>query len=65
MPEIIDKGVTGLLVRDVDQAVAAVDTVRTIDRAGCRVQACRRFGANRMVSDYLTGYDQIVGERGN
>jgi glycosyltransferase involved in cell wall biosynthesis len=65
MPEIIDKGVTGFLVRGVDQAVAAVGAVRTIDRAGCRAQARRRFSAERMVADYLTVYDQIIGERGN
>ena len=65
MPEIIDKGVTGFLVRGVDQAVAAVGAVRTIDRAACRAQAGMRFGADRMVADYLAVYERIVGERGN
>ncbi|MEV6600085.1 glycosyltransferase family 4 protein [Actinoplanes sp. NPDC051346] len=61
MPEIVDEGVTGYLVRGVDQAVAAVGAVRMIDRAGCRARACQRFGANRMVADYLAVYEQLIG----
>jgi glycosyltransferase involved in cell wall biosynthesis len=65
MPEIVDNGVTGFLVRGIDEAVAAVSAVRTIDRAACRAQAEKRFGAHRMVADYLAVYEQIVGGRGN
>ncbi len=36
MPEVVDEGVTGLLVRDVDGAVAAVGRAATLDRAACR-----------------------------
>lgn len=61
MPEIIDEGVTGFLVRGVDQAVAAVGAVRAIDRAGCREQARKRFDAHRMVADYLAVYEQLIG----
>lgn len=60
MLEIVDEGVTGYLVHDVDQAVAAVDAVRAIDRAGCRAQASQRFGAHRMVADYLAVYEQLI-----
>ncbi|GAA2624576.1 hypothetical protein [Paractinoplanes durhamensis] len=51
------------LVRDVDQAVAAVAAARAIDRAGCRARACARFDADRMVADYLTVYEQVIGKR--
>lgn len=60
MPEIVDQGVTGFLVRGVDQAVAAVDGVRTVDRAGCRERARKRFDAHRMVADYLSVYEQLI-----
>jgi glycosyltransferase involved in cell wall biosynthesis len=63
MPEVVDEGVTGHLVRGVEQAVAAVGAIGTIDRAGCRARACERFGADRMVADYLAVYERIIGER--
>jgi hypothetical protein len=52
-------------VRGVDQAVAAVGALRAIDRAGCRAHACRRFGANRMVADYVTVYERLIGGHGD
>lgn len=65
MPEVVDEGITGYLVRGVDQAVAAVGALPAIDRAGCRAHACRRFGANRMVADYVTVYERLIGGREN
>jgi glycosyltransferase involved in cell wall biosynthesis len=60
MPEVVDEGVTGFLVQTVDQAVAAVARIATIDRGGCRARAEQRFGADRMVNDYLRIYRDIV-----
>ncbi|MFG1607959.1 glycosyltransferase family 4 protein [Actinoplanes sp. NPDC049265] len=64
LPEILDEGVTGRLVRDVDQAVAAVHSVHTIDRAGCRTRARERFSAGRMVADYLAVYERLLDDGG-
>ncbi|MEU4771703.1 glycosyltransferase family 4 protein [Micromonospora sp. NPDC023644] len=61
MPEVVDEGVTGLLVRTVAQAVEAVGRVSSIDRAGCRARARQRFSADRMVTDYLAVYDDLTG----
>jgi glycosyltransferase involved in cell wall biosynthesis len=63
LPEILDEGVTGRLVRDVDQAVAAVHSIHTIDRAGCRARASDRFSAGRMVADYLASTKGVSGRR--
>lgn len=60
MPEVVDDGVTGFLVHTVDQAVEAVTQAAGLDRAGCRARARQRFGADRMVTDYLAVYDQLV-----
>jgi glycosyltransferase involved in cell wall biosynthesis len=60
MPEVIDEGVTGYLVHDVDQAVVAVGALGMIDRAGCRARARLRYGANRMVADYVTVYERLL-----
>ncbi len=56
MAEVVDEQVTGLLVHTVEQAVAAVAKVTSIDRAQCRERAGQRFSAERMVDDYLRLY---------
>jgi glycosyltransferase involved in cell wall biosynthesis len=61
MPEVVDEGLTGRLVDDVDQAVAAVAGIAGLDRAACRARAASRFGADRMVDDYLAIYREMVG----
>ncbi|MGW4940153.1 glycosyltransferase family 4 protein [Actinoplanes sp. NPDC004185] len=61
MPEVVDEGLTGRLVDDVDQAVAAVADVARLDRSACRARARSRFGADRMVEDYLAIYRDLVG----
>jgi glycosyltransferase involved in cell wall biosynthesis len=60
MSEVVDEGVTGFLVHTVEQAVAAVAQLTTIDRAGCHDRARQRFSADRMVADYLRVYDGIL-----
>ena len=60
MPEIIDEGVTGYLVADAGAASAAVEQAASLDRQGVRRVAERRFGAARMVDDYLKLYRQLL-----
>jgi glycosyltransferase involved in cell wall biosynthesis len=60
MPEIVDEGVTGFLVHDAEHARDALDRITTIDRAGCRTRARQRFGADRMVDDYLRVYATLL-----
>jgi glycosyltransferase involved in cell wall biosynthesis len=60
MPEVVDEGVTGRLVTDADEAVAAVAGIGSIDRLGCAARARQRFSADRMVEDYLAIYRKIV-----
>jgi glycosyltransferase involved in cell wall biosynthesis len=61
MPEIIDQGVTGFLTSGVEAAAAAVERAVTLDRKTIRQVAERRFGAARMVDDYLALYERLVG----
>jgi glycosyltransferase involved in cell wall biosynthesis len=60
MPEVIDEGLTGRVVDTVDDAVAAVEGIGTLDRGACRVRARERFGADRMVDDYLRVYRKVI-----
>lgn len=60
MAEIVDEGVTGLLVDGVAEAAAAVDRAAGLDRAACRARGVERFSAERMVDDYLRVYEQVL-----
>jgi glycosyltransferase involved in cell wall biosynthesis len=61
MPEIIDDGVNGLLVSDLDEAVSAVKNIRELNRLQCRQIVEKRFTKERMVRDYLNVYRRILG----
>jgi glycosyltransferase involved in cell wall biosynthesis len=60
VPEVIDPGVTGFIVDDIDQAVAAVGKLHTIDRARVRATFDRRFTARRMAEDYVDLYEELA-----
>jgi glycosyltransferase involved in cell wall biosynthesis len=60
MPEVVDEGVTGRLVDNMDEAVTAVAGIAAIDRLGCAARARERFSADRMVEEYLSIYRKIV-----
>jgi glycosyltransferase involved in cell wall biosynthesis len=64
MPEVVDEGVTGLLVEGLDEAVAAVERAVLLDRARCREVAVRRFDSARMVDDYLQVYAAVLARGG-
>lgn len=60
MPEVVDEGITGFLVDGVEPAARAVDVAAALDRRVIRAVAERRFGAARMVDDYLTVYERVL-----
>lgn len=60
MPELIEHGVTGFLVADIHEAVAAVERIGEIDRAACRRSVERRFSVDRMADNYLALYRRIL-----
>jgi glycosyltransferase involved in cell wall biosynthesis len=58
--EVMQDGVTGFVVDDTDDAIAAVDRIDTIDRGGVRAAFESRFTADRMVDDYLEIYESLA-----
>jgi len=62
VPEVLEDGVSGFLVRDTDEAVEALRRIDTIDRAKARSAFERRFSAERMASDYLALYHDLTQE---
>jgi glycosyltransferase involved in cell wall biosynthesis len=62
IPEIIRPGVTGFIVKSVDEMVAAVGKIDQISRAGCRKEFESRFTAEIMVDRYEQVYRQLIEE---
>jgi glycosyltransferase involved in cell wall biosynthesis len=60
VPEVIDDGVTGYIVDDEAQAVAALKRLHRLDRQRIREVFEERFTARRMALDYLEVYRQLI-----
>jgi glycosyltransferase involved in cell wall biosynthesis len=60
VPEIIDEGITGFVVSNVDEAVRAAEKVSSLSRRACRDTFEARFTADRMARDYVGLYHDIL-----
>ncbi len=60
MPELIDPGVTGYLVTDVDGAVDAVARAGALDRAAIRSATVARFDTATMIDRYVATYRTVL-----
>ena len=56
IPEVVEDGVTGFIVSDETEAVAAIKRVRNLDRRVIRERFEERFSVQRMVRDYVDVY---------
>ncbi len=61
--EIVDEGVSGAMANSLDDLPGAVESALTIDRAGVRETAERRFSAQRMAQDYAAVYREALPPR--
>jgi glycosyltransferase involved in cell wall biosynthesis len=60
VPEVIQEGVTGFIVPDLERAVRAVERIGEIDRRKCRGHFEQHFDAERMAQDYLNIYQRLA-----
>jgi glycosyltransferase involved in cell wall biosynthesis len=60
VPEVMDDGVTGFVVDDLDQAVAAVARIGDLSRQRCRQVFEERFHVTRMARGYLRIYRRLI-----
>jgi glycosyltransferase involved in cell wall biosynthesis len=60
MPEIIEDGINGLLVSNLDEAASAVKKIDLLNRQQCRQIVEKRFSKERMVKDYMNVYQRIL-----
>lgn len=63
VPEIIEPGVSGLIVDTIDAAVEAVRQIPSLDRRAVRAAFERRFTVERMATDYVSLYRSLAGVR--
>ncbi len=61
MPEVVDHGVSGILVETMEDAVTTMPDLLSLDRRRVRATFEERFSASRMAQDYVAAYRQLVG----
>jgi glycosyltransferase involved in cell wall biosynthesis len=62
-PEVIAHGKTGFLCSNVDECVAALDQVSSLDRHDCRERVIHNFSVQRMVDGYEAVYREVLAEK--
>jgi glycosyltransferase involved in cell wall biosynthesis len=60
VPEVMDDGLTGFIVDNVEEAIVACGKLDQLDRTKVRAQFDKRFTARRMASDYVTVYEKLI-----
>lgn len=60
MPELIMEGKTGFLVKDVAEAVLAVQKIAEIQPQDCHDHAIRHFSQDRMIDEYVEVYKKVL-----
>lgn len=63
VPEIVTDGVTGFIVDNQEQAIAAVARLPGLDRRRCHQSYLQRFTARHMAEAYLRLYEQLRMQR--
>jgi glycosyltransferase involved in cell wall biosynthesis len=62
IPELIKHGETGFMVKDIDEAAAAVQAIDQLDRPLIRRHVEENFSRERMVEGYIRVYRQVLRE---
>jgi glycosyltransferase involved in cell wall biosynthesis len=60
VPEVMQEGLTGFIVDNMDQAVAAVKKIDTVERTACRNVFEKRFTATKMAEHYIEIYQSMT-----
>ena len=60
VPEVMEDGITGFVVGELDEAAEAIGRVADLSRERCREVFENRFTATRMADDYMEVYEQMV-----
>jgi glycosyltransferase involved in cell wall biosynthesis len=63
VPEVLEHGVTGFIVRSEQEAIEGVARIGALDRDRIRAEFERRFTAQRMAQNYLKLYSRLIKAR--
>jgi glycosyltransferase involved in cell wall biosynthesis len=59
VPEVLEHGKTGFIVRTMDEAKQALRRVETISRSVCRQEFEGRFTSEKMAENYVLAYERL------
>ena len=60
VPEVLEDGLTGSIVRTIEEAVCAARAIEKLDRRLVRAEFERRFSAGCMAAKYVKVYEQLL-----
>ncbi|HWL81525.1 MAG TPA: glycosyltransferase family 4 protein [Roseomonas sp.] len=60
VPEVMEDGLTGFIVENEDEAVAAIGRIPGLGRGKVRARFEQRFTARRMAEDYVSVYEELI-----
>lgn len=60
LPEVVKEGITGFLVKNVDQAVWALQKISEINQTACGQHAQKNFSSVTMAEKYSSLYERLV-----
>ena len=63
VPEVVEDGVTGIVVETLEEAIARFDEIRSLDPVTIRQRFEERFSASRMAADVLELYRAVSDQR--
>jgi glycosyltransferase involved in cell wall biosynthesis len=61
VPEVIEDGISGIVVDTMPEAIENIEVLLKLDRRKVRAAFERRFTAERMAKDYLSIYRDLPG----
>jgi glycosyltransferase involved in cell wall biosynthesis len=63
VPEVIAHGISGFIVNNIEESIAAVENISAISRQETRDYVSQYFGIDRMVTDYEIVYRDLLAPR--
>ncbi|QSR89367.1 glycosyltransferase family 4 protein [Methylacidiphilum caldifontis] len=63
IPEVVDHGITGFIVQNVQEAVNVLSQIHTFNRKQCRERFEKRFSAQKMAESYISLYQKVIAEK--